>query len=688
VSGRAGLALCGLLMVGSAAARTDPVDLETSRSAWQFKRSVTRTLDVEGPAPAFVALELPSDVAAHAKRDQSDLRLIAPDGSEVPFVVDRKVEREARGRWAGRLVDVRQERRRQSQWIVDLEEPRRFDRVELEVPDRDFAKRLRFELSDDGRAWSTISEDVGVFDREWAGRVHHTTIGLDADLTGRFLRLSADDTRSSPITIVGVTVSLGRRIAGDEWRQAAALEALPGRTGVSRYRIGIGFPVEELRLDADDAAFHRRVVVFGAREANGHRQEEALAEATLYRLSLEDEALSGESLKMEVDDLRAATELVLEVHDGDSPPLHNPRLTLVAAARRLLFPASYQPLTLYYGNPATRPPLYDLDALRERVARSPRFAQAALGAEATNPRFERRPPLPFAAAAGAPLEASEWRYVRPLRPVEREDLYTLRLQPDDLAALRPDLADLRVADAEGRQVPYVLKLDALESWVELDVEKAPSHEAARRLSRYRLRPRLASLLASPALPLQALELDVAEPFFSRPATVLAEPEGRSGLRHGGVLFAGSLSRGGAETEAGEAPVVLALTGTRHAGLLLEVDEGDDAPLTLRRARARVLSPRIVFKARPGEQRLLLGHPEARAPRYDLATLQQELVDYSAVVLEAGDLADNPTFRRGAADYLRQAPPTLLLWGVLLAAAVILLALTARILRRGAGGGSA
>ena len=86
-------------------------------------------------------------------------------------------------------------------------------------------------------------------------------------------------------------------------------------------------------------------------------------------------------------------ERILEVEDGDSPPLRRPRLEVSAVERRLLF-AAEAPLTLYYGNDATHPPHYDLAPLRERLEASASLVQAQLGAEEANPRH--RKPVPLA----------------------------------------------------------------------------------------------------------------------------------------------------------------------------------------------------------------------------------------------------------------------------------------------------
>jgi hypothetical protein len=121
-----------------------------------------------------------------------------------------------------------------------------------------------------------------------------------------------------------------------------------------------------------------------------------------------------------------------------------------------------------------------------------------------------------------------------------------------------------------------------------------------------------------------------------------------------------------------------------AELVLEVEEGDNAPLPLRRAAGIVRVPRVVFKASAGRYRLLFGNPDAAPPRYDLAALRREVLSYSAMGVEAGDTEDNAAQRRSAWTRLGRQPPGLLLWTALVVAVVALLLLTARILRQPQG----
>jgi hypothetical protein len=92
-------------------------------------------------------------------------------------------------------------------------------------------------------------------------------------------------------------------------------------------------------------------------------------------------------------------------------------------------------------------------------------------------------------------------------------------------------------------------------------------------------------------------------------------------------------------------------------------------------------PRITFPAGQGAYRVLLGNPEAERPRYDLAGLRAEVLAFSAVPVVPQDAVANGAYRRGAGEYFRDAPPTLVLWGTLVVAVLGLGWLTARVLRQ-------
>ncbi len=295
---------------------------DQARSAFQHRREVTLP---PGEQP-LVALALPPELLARLQPGLRDLRLVGPDGRDVPWVADRQAPRQEAQQWSGSLGDARREKRVSSQWLVDLGASRRFGEVELQVAGTDFAKRLRLEASDDAQAWRLLRDDAGVFDRPWgAGRARRTTIELLASQEARYLRLTADDTRSPPIDLEGLSARDVRVGPEARWELPAQLVPEGRREGWSRYRVeaGAGLPAERLTLVAAEPAFSRRARLIEVRPGHAGDEERLLAEATLWRLKLDEAHLVGESLELEVEP-GVAGRLLLEIEDGDSPPLRQP----------------------------------------------------------------------------------------------------------------------------------------------------------------------------------------------------------------------------------------------------------------------------------------------------------------------------------------------------------------------------
>jgi len=666
--------------VASAAQAPDSQD--AARAAWRYRRPVV--LADGARADGFMAITIPPEVAERSQAGLADLRLVSEDGREVPYVLDVDVPRTAERRRSGRLVAAPVEPRRLSAWVVDFEGPTAFDRLELDIDGAGFSKRIEVETSLDGTQWTRAGGEAWVFDRPWRGRrIHDTAIEQAAPLTARYVRLTADDWRSTPVTVRGVTAVLTTHLGGRRWTREAALVRLDTPAGQpSRYRLDApaGAPVERIAIATDDVAFWRDVRVFEA----GPRGDltPVSGRETIYRVRLDDADLDAE--RLDVDLVRpVAAPLIVEIDDGDSPPLARPRVTLSGMERRALVPATAAPLTLYYGNAATRRPVYDIEALRTRLSLVERYPQATLGPETANPRYAPLAPMAFLASRGAVADTSRWTLSRQLKITGGDDVYTLTLAPRDLAYLRPDLGDIRLVDGERRQVPYVLEPRAAAARVALTVAPATPRQGAARTSAWQL-----TVAADPpavangsALPLAALELFFTDGFYTRPA-VLLTPDRRS--PHGQRVLEETTLRSSRRVAGGTPePQTFALDDLRSATLGLEIGDGDNAPLTLTRAEAVVWVPRLTFKAAAGDYRLLFGNPDAAPPTYDLADLRQDVLAYSAIPIDATalqPLAPNADYTRGARDVLAGLERGPLLWTALGVSVVALLWLTTRILK--------
>jgi hypothetical protein len=685
--GVAAAVLAGVACAGAIGLRAQAggVEQDAARAAWRYRRTVQPAAGADGEG-RFVAIAIPPEVAERSQPGLQDLRLVGADGREVPYVLDADVPRATERRRSGRLVEAQRERRNLSAWTVDFGVEADFDRLELEITGTDFSKRVSLETSPDGTRWTRVEGEAWVFDRPWRGRqVHDTTLERPAALRARYVRLTIDDFRSPPVVVRSVTAVLTGTIGGRRWTRDAPLVPLETPAGQpSRYRIDAapGLPIERVSVAADDTAFWRDARVFG--EVRDAAPVAVSPVTPIYRVRLDDADLDAERRDIDLERPTVGS-LILEIDDRDSPPLARPRVTLSGVERRLLLPAVTGPLTLYYGNPATRRPIYDLEAMRTRLAFAPAYPAETLGPETVNPRFAVLPPMAFLAARGAAVETGRWMAARTVRVANGDDIYTLTLAPQDLAYLRSDLADLRVVDGDGRQVPYVLEPRAVAARIALTVAGATPRANAPRTSAWQLTVPAAGpdTPSRTALPLADLDLVFADAFFTRMAVLLV-PEPRA--PHGQRVVAQTMLRA-TRREPGlpPAPQTLALGDQRAGTLGLEVADGDNAPLRLEKVEAVVWVPRVTFKAAEGTYRLLLGNPDATAPTYDLDALRQDVLAYSAIPIDGPALqpvAANADYAPGAPIVIgRQLQRGPVLWTVLGVSIVGLIWLTWTILKR-------
>jgi hypothetical protein len=263
---------------------------------------------------------------------------------------------------------------------------------------------------------------------------------------------------------------------------------------------------------------------------------------------------------------------------------------------------------------------------------------------------------PEAGRAGAVLDVEEFRYAREV--LQREPgLAALTL--DDAVLAHSHLGDLRIADASGRQIPYLREQSPDPLIVEMPVPERMEDER----SRYRLK------MPYPRLPGARLIVDTAAGVFERsvhlegPLSRRGRPEwigSRVPWRHAGP---------------GPAPP-LTLEVPANAGKTVDlvVDEGDNAPLPLGRMRLHLETWTLRFFHPGGDGiRLLYGRNDLGEPRYDLSLIAAQLDPTQAreVTLAPEPLADRNDSAR---------VPRGLFWGALVAAVAVLLLVLARLLR--------
>jgi hypothetical protein len=215
------------------------------------------------------------------------------------------------------------------------------------------------------------------------------------------------------------------------------------------------------------------------------------------------------------------------------------------------------------------------------------------------------------------------------------------------------LNDVRLADAEGRQVPYLVEHRAEPLTVKLAL---PARGASGSKSVYRIELPYANLPAS------ALLLTTNARVFDREVSVRH--------RRGGII-ASSTWRS-EEPELPPPALRIELPARAPRALELVVDEGDNAPLPLQSVHLLLPSEALRF-SHPGTPLFLFyGNRRTSAPRYDLSLLAPRLFAEPARELALGAA---PGVR--AADDDRDGRK--LFWIGIVIAAVVLVALLLRLL---------
>ncbi len=656
-----------------------------------------RRLLPQGPGPGWAAVDAPllaggrpleyrraaEPAAWRLERGLEDLRIFDSTGREVPYLLVAP-ESTSPSFVAGRLLAVAATRR-ESGFEVDLGAPRVVDRLELSGLSAPYLKRFRLEGGGDRQHWTLLTSEGTLFDLP-AERLRSTAIDFPAG-EYRYLRLTWDDRSSGrlPLPAEARARMPGTAPAPAQERIALTVERRASEPGKSRFRLrlpGRRLPLTAIELEAGGEHLLRAARVTEARLSGASPGTGAevlpvpLGTATLRRVARE--GVAAEELAIAIQPPEGA-ELELVVDDGDNPPF------VLAGARGVFAPLPWiyfespdgEPLTARYGTGESRAPRYDLEALRGRV--SPAGARPARWEPASEAPAATVQPAEFPAElSGAPLSRSGFRYRRAVREA-RPGLNALALDAAVLAHSR-GLADVRLADAQGRQVPYLLEKRDEPLVIDLELEAAgteggegegnPGQQTTGRLSRYRL------ALPYAGLPASRLVLTTHARVFERRVEVIAGEieHGRDG-RGDRPLAAGVWRHADPETPA----PALALDLPALAGdeLVLSIDEGDNSPLPLAAPKLLLPAWRLRFFGSGEEVALVYGRPGLGAARYDLALLAPRLVGAAAHEVEPGPESDT-----GAGGERRQ---TIVFWGALIAAVAALLVLLARLLPRSASG---
>jgi hypothetical protein len=432
-----------------------------------------------------------------------------------------------------------------------------------------------------GVAWQAGPEvDIsgGVFLRR--GRGHLPTPDPGAD---RFRVVIDQDWTELPGPVKVTALALAPEIL-PYGRAPATLTGTDPGEGETLYAFELPGParVEALEIAVEGDVFDRRAEAITWRAAEEALGSEPLAQGRLTRVLMGDTRVD----RARLEGLNASTDrLAVKVRDGrDAPLAVTGAVALIE--RRVLLVRDAGESTLYGGAPLTLPE-HDLQTAAEELARQDAVS-AEVGEAVYNPAWLGSVEAEVL-APGAPVSLDRFLWVR---EVAGEGVSRIPLPQEVRAATHQGMADLRLITSEGLQLPYVLDLGA---------ESTRLDGVSQILVELTGMTRLRVVLPDSGVPIHGVVLRTSARGFSRKVD-LFETRGDAPRRIRQLTWEGA--------ERGESRLVIRLDRAVGAQLLIEIENGDDAPLPLDPVEVTSTQLYLLAKLPLGGARLVYGDAAA------------------------------------------------------------------------------
>lgn len=674
--------------------------------------------EVRVAAPGLAKIRLPLETLGAAQPSLADLRLLDTSGQEVPFLIDQPVPEPARDLPLDRVSAAMEDKKT----VITGEVPAAmrstgFESITLLSPTDDFLKPVSLEGSADGKRWQTLLRQTPIFKQ--AGDPVSSTIRFSKGSWSR-LRITLDDKDTPPLRVSQVRLyAPGRPLEDLQEFEPQILEAASDgrRTEIRLQLPAEGLPIAALRFEVLETTFRRQVRLANRVFSAGEFRGTALAQGSIHRIALGSQ--KTEELSIPVWTAAVGRQLTLSIENGDSPPLTIRRLWMRVIPRDLIFDApSAGVYLLCSGNPKAPARTYDVAALRGSFDRAA-LQKPDLRPSLPNPAYQPPQPTLSGAEEGSDIDTTPWRFRKRVlldQETGGPTLWRIELDAQAVAHNGGRTGALRLV-RDARQLPYVVDYAGVERSLAPSLE--PQSGAPKGKSRWLI------TLPYAGMPVSRLRFTVPDALFERTMTLSeAIEDGSEGPLYrtradipGGFFAAigtmldfgtrGGLTRSSREWAPQGEPlrVLAAATWTRRpptspasfelvlqqepktGRLILETDNGDNAPIQLGSVQAYYRAPRLLFQSRPKEApvHLLYGQAEVSAPQYDLNLIAEDLLSTPPreahlgpeEALEATPWWGGPTASTAGKRYL--------FWGVMMLVVLGLLVVIAKLLPEEAQG---
>jgi hypothetical protein len=567
---------------------------------FRYSRSVTCK-------PGFCVVELPDDVLARARPGLPDVRVISESG-ELAFELEERLVAPPR---TAAFVDVGNVPGQETTGLLDRgESPDPIDALSVTLEgDAPFLKPIIVEDSSDRVSFRRVAE-VSIFRVPGAAMTEVRFAPNDR----RYLRVRLDDRASEPRRPLSAVLHPVALVKPKERVIPVLFEADASDDSVSRFTLRVpheNLPATALVFDIAEPVFARQVRVFEKLVFRDRLTQRLVGEGRISR-----SAGSGAVLEVPLSEL-VGTSLEVEIERAGAP-ISLSRGELRVRPKRLVFRAPERgPLTLLYGSPDAPAPSYDLGSALAGGLPKELFPGSLAEAQDRGERSA----LPEA-PRGPSIDTRSFRTKRPITLPSSGRLAYL-----DLEGVAPAAAGfVRIVDAAGRQVPFVLESEQrrVRAALQFSISSADRKTTAR----------VTGFRASE--PLHALELSASAPtYFRRPLEVYEVLNDERGPTTRRTLGSGVWEK---RPEAAAADFRIEIAAATGVEMFVEFDDGDNAPVSLSGVTGVLSRSRVDFLFNPGDALFLLSDPETGTfAKYDLSLLEDALLRAPALAAKVPPL---------------------------------------------------
>jgi hypothetical protein len=272
-----------------------------------------------------------------------------------------------------------------TQFLLDMSDISRYDRVELKLRAKNFVAHARVEGGDDahGVSWSNLGTTT-LYDLSDEKLGHNSTLHVPVT-TYKYLRVWIDDS-VKPLDLESATagINLGEKAV---WRdlKSEPEHSQQGHDTVFTLSLPKNVPLERvlLSIDPSQANFRRDVEI---QSDNGMRF--GSGEISRIHMNRNGQKIDVQQPWLEVGGTGPGPFKII-IHNGDDAPLKITDVHLQQYERRIYFDSDPgASLRLYYGDEKLEPPIYDYAKLFQR---DPSADRVLLAAEEQNAAFRGRP---------------------------------------------------------------------------------------------------------------------------------------------------------------------------------------------------------------------------------------------------------------------------------------------------------